>query len=60
MFHGEDDPIICKTGTEKFALSNTEKVSYKIFKNTKHEPHNDFTKEEVFAYTLNWLEETLN
>ena len=60
MIHGEDDPIICKTGTEKFALANTEKVTYKIFQNTKHEPHNDNSKESVFVYTLNWLEEILN
>ena len=59
MIHGEDDQIICKTGTEKFALSNSERVSYKIFKNTKHEPHNDLTKDDVFEFTLNWLEETL-
>lgn len=60
MIHGAKDPIICKTGTEKFALANTEKVTYKIFENTKHEPHNDLSKESVFSYTLNWLEDTLN
>jgi len=60
MIHGGDDPIICKSGTEKFALSNPEKVSYKIFEDTKHEPHNDLTKKDVFAYTLNWLEESFS
>ncbi len=60
MLHGADDGIICKSGTKKFAESHKEKVTYKIFKNTKHEPHNDFSKETVFAYTLNWLEEILN
>ena len=59
MIHGKNDPIISHLGTEKFALSNKEMVSYKIFGNTKHEPHNDFTKEAVFAHTLNWLQETL-
>mgnify|MGYP003385273109 CR=1 FL=1 len=60
MIHGEDDAIICKSGTEKFAKNSKGFASYKIFKNTKHEPHNDLTKENVFAYTLNWLEESLN
>jgi acylglycerol lipase len=60
MIHGADDPIICKSGTEKFAKSHKEKVTIKIFSTTKHEPHNDLSKETVFAYTLNWLEETLN
>jgi alpha-beta hydrolase superfamily lysophospholipase len=60
IIHGDDDSVICKSGTENFALSNTEKISYKIFNDTKHEPHNDLTKEDVFAYTLNWLEETLS
>lgn len=60
MIHGADDSIICKSGTEKFALSNTEKISYRIFENTKHEPHNDLTKETVFEHTLNWLEDTLS
>ena len=60
MIHGEEDPIICKSGSQYFAQSNKDKVTLKIFSNTKHEPHNDLTKETVFADTLNWLEEMLN
>ena len=59
MFHGADDAIICKSGTEKFAQSNKEKVTVKIFNNTKHEPHNDLSKETVFLSTLNWMKKTL-
>ena len=60
MFHGEEDAIICKSGSEYFAQSNKDKVTLKVFSNTKHEPHNDLSKETVFAHTLNWLEEMLN
>jgi len=60
MVHGADDAIICKTGTKQFAQNSNGKATYKIFENTKHEPHNDLTKEDVFAYTLNWLEESLS
>ena len=59
MIHGADDAIICKSGTENFARNSNGKAKYKIFENTHHEPHNDFVKEELFAYTLNWLEESL-
>ena len=60
LIHGSDDEIICKSGTEKFTNNSNGMASYKIFDNTKHEPHNDLTKDEVFAYTLNWLEGNLN
>ena len=60
MIHGADDDIVSKLGTKKFAENSNGKAEYKIFKNTKHELHNDNTKEDVFAYTLNWLEKMLN
>ena len=60
LIHGSDDEIICKSGTKKFTNNSYGMASYKIFDKTKHEPHNDLTKEEVFTYTLNWLEGVLN
>jgi len=60
MLHGSDDAIICKSGTEQFANKSNGMATYKLFENTKHEPHNDLTKKDVFTYTLNWLEESLS
>ncbi len=60
LIHGKDDAIISKSGTEDFTKNSKGMASYKIFKNTKHEPHNDLTKHEVFTYTLNWMEGILS
>ena len=60
MIHGSDDEIVSKTGTKEFAENSNGKAEYKIFENTKHELHNDNTKQDVFVYTLNWLNEMLN
>ena len=60
MLHGSDDAIICKSGAEQFANKSNGMSTYKLFENTKHEPHNDLTKKDVFTYTLNWLEESLS
>lgn len=60
LIHGEDDAIICKSGTESFAQNSNGMALSKVFAKTKHEPHNDLSKEDVFAYTLNWLEESLS
>tara|TARA_B110000977_G_C10930927_1_gene437034 strand:+ start:1 stop:846 length:846 start_codon:yes stop_codon:yes gene_type:complete len=60
MFHGADDLIICKSGTEKFAQNNTHFIESKIFEDTKHEPHNDIKQADVFEYTLAWLEKIIS
>ena len=36
-----------KFGTKKFTKNSNGKAEYKIFENTKHELHNENTKEEV-------------
>lgn len=59
MIHGEEDRIISSSGTEKFAKNNSKYVDYKIFKNTKHEPHNDTAQIKVFEFTLNWITKNL-
>ena len=60
IVHGEDDIIISKSGTKNFVKKSLGHAEYKIFKNTKHELHNDNTKEDVFSYVLNWLDKMLN
>jgi acylglycerol lipase len=60
MIHGADDPLVCKSGTEQFAQKNRKYIEYKIFEDTKHEPHNDTRQADVFEYTLAWLEKNLN
>ena len=60
LVHGMDDAIVSSSGTVKFTENSQGLAEYKIFKNTKHEAHNDFIRKELFAYTLNWLENRLN
>ena len=60
LIHGSKDLIVDKNGTLEFAKNAGKICDYKIFSNTKHEPHNDFTKEEVLSFTLNWLQNNLN
>ena len=51
----ERQPTKVGEKSEKFAKNNSKYVDYKIFKNTKHEPHNDTAQIKVFKYTLDWL-----
>ena len=56
LVHGANDAIVSSAGTVKFAESSQGISEYRIFENTKHEAHNDLVQEELFAFTLNWLE----
>ena len=60
LIHGGNDAIISSKGTIEFTKNSEGLANYKIFENTKHEAHNDLIKEELFAYTLNWMEGRLN
>jgi alpha-beta hydrolase superfamily lysophospholipase len=60
LVHGMNDATVSCSGTIKFAENSKGLAEYKMFENTKHEAHNDFTREELFAYTLNWMESRLS
>jgi len=56
--HGSDDPITSKVASREFA-DQLSKVEYKIWEKTKHEPHNDFTKEDIIQYYISWVNKNI-
>jgi len=60
LVHGADDAIISSKGTVQFTQNSNSLAECKVFENTKHEAHNDFIRQELFAFTLRWLEKNLD
>jgi len=59
LMHGTADGITSYTGTEAFAERNPTNTTLKLWPELYHEIHNEPEREEVFAFTLAWLEEHL-
>ena len=55
VYHGEDDKIISPKGSEILA-SKINNSTLKMWKKTRHEPHNDERKEEVLQFLATWLD----
>jgi alpha-beta hydrolase superfamily lysophospholipase len=54
--HGEDDKIISNIATQNFVKRNPTNIHLKLWPGAYHEIHNETNKEEVFEYTLKWIE----
>lgn len=57
--HGSDDKITSPDATRRFAERSKGDVTYREWPGMYHEIHNETAKEEVFQYTLKWIEEHL-
>lgn len=57
MMHGTGDMITSSEGTQDFAARNPDNVTLKLWPELYHEMHFEPEREDVFAYTLAWLEE---
>ena len=55
VFHGRSDKITSPGASEEFAANSPEFVTLKIWENLKHEPHNEYNKEEVMGFALKWI-----
>lgn len=55
MFHGTEDKITSAEGSQEFADKAGDQVTYKQWKVTKHEPHNDISKKEVLENISKWV-----
>lgn len=55
VFHGQSDKITSPRASEEFAANAPGFVTLKIWENLKHEPHNEYNKEEVMAFALEWI-----
>jgi alpha-beta hydrolase superfamily lysophospholipase len=52
--HGTDDMLTSYKGSEAFAKNNSN-VTLKLFKEARHELHNDLCAQELFEDLLDWL-----
>ncbi len=57
--HGGDDKLTSADATRRFAERVKGDVTHREWPDLYHEIHNEKEKEEVFAYTLNWMENRL-
>ncbi len=55
IMHGGGDQITSAPASESFALRLGSKVSFKKWDGLYHEIHNEKIQEEIFQYTLDWL-----
>lgn len=57
--HGGDDKITSAKATQRFFERVNGDVSYREWPGLYHEIHNEKVQEQVFAYTLTWMETKL-
>ena len=59
IMHGTDDKITSQPASEEFAEKAGNLVNYKKWQGVRHEGHNDFEKEELLNFVLQFLENQL-
>jgi alpha-beta hydrolase superfamily lysophospholipase len=57
--HAGDDKITDPEATKAFAKRVTSAIQLKIWKNLYHEIHNESIREQVYDYTIDWLDENI-
>ena len=55
LMHGTADLIASSKASEKFASKADDKVTLQLWEGYYHEIHNDFGKEGVIAFMIDWL-----
>jgi alpha-beta hydrolase superfamily lysophospholipase len=60
IMHGTADKLTSAEGTKEFAGKSGPNVELKLWNGLYHEMQNEPEKEEVFKYTLNWINHQLN
>jgi len=53
--HGDKDQITDRSGSEQYAKKIGTKAEFKIWPGAKHESHNDYDKENVMQFYVDWL-----
>ncbi len=59
IMHGSDDPITSAEATQQFAEKAGKEPTFKLWKELRHELHNETNKEEVLAFMLQWVDQQL-
>ncbi len=55
MMHGTKDQIISIEGSRQFVNKSSGDITFKEWQGGYHEIHNETNKEDVFQYTLDWI-----
>jgi alpha-beta hydrolase superfamily lysophospholipase len=59
LMHGSDDHLTSAKGTEEFSKKVKGDMTLKLWNGLYHEIHNEPQKQEVFNFTLAWMEKQL-
>lgn len=59
LLHGSQDAITSPDGTKDFAGRVSGDITLKIWKDLKHELHNEPNKAEVLSFVINWMNDIL-
>lgn len=59
IMHGSDDLLTSQPASEEFAKRVKGDIKYKKWAGMYHEIHNESDKQNVFSYTLGWLDSQL-
>ena len=59
VYHGAKDMITSASASEKFAEAGSEKIVFKLYKDTMHEGHNDQHKSEIIDSSISWCKEQM-
>lgn len=56
LMHGKEDPLTSWHATAELADKIGPKAELKLWNRLNHELHNEYIKDEVLAYIINWIE----
>ena len=59
VMHGTADKITSFKTTQEFVMNSGNKTTFKAWSDNFHELHNDLDAEEVFDYTIEWLNKNI-
>ncbi len=57
LMHGSADTITSSKASKSYVLNTGKRIQFKLWEGQFHELHNEATREEVFNYIIQWLEQ---
>jgi len=58
LMHGSSDRVTSWRASAEFKEYTSEKTTFKLWEGDYHELHNEFDKEKIFEYILQWIKNT--
>ena len=55
LMHGSSDKVTSWRASAEFSEYTSEKTTFKLWEGDYHELHNEFDKEKIFEYILQWI-----